>query len=149
MVWIAHLRRLVKQIARFPPCRADTFCAGVSNLAQNNEPARVIVSLAEMRIKKTSSTALRPKRPIANHSCMGRKNEGGSLMERAFRRFRDRFRRRLAAIRASISKMSASLTPPDRAFASQRMCPFCGLITSRAQPSCLECGKSLAPATTR
>ena len=60
MVWIAQFRRLVKQIARFPPCRADTFCAGVSNLAQNNEPARVIVSLAEMRIKKTSSRALRP-----------------------------------------------------------------------------------------
>jgi hypothetical protein len=31
-------------------------------------------------------------------------------------------------------------------FASQRMCPFCGLITSRRKTCCLECGKSLKPA---
>ena len=24
----------------------------------------------------------------------------------------------------------------------QRMCPFCGLITPRSKPFCLECGKS-------
>ena len=28
-------------------------------------------------------------------------------------------------------------------FGSQRMCPFCGLITSRSKPYCLECGKLL------
>jgi hypothetical protein len=27
--------------------------------------------------------------------------------------------------------------------ASPGMCPFCGLITPRSQPFCLECGKSL------
>jgi len=26
---------------------------------------------------------------------------------------------------------------------SQRMCPSCGLITSRLKPCCLECGESL------
>ena len=26
---------------------------------------------------------------------------------------------------------------------SQRMCPFCGLITARAKAFCLECGKAL------
>jgi len=31
-------------------------------------------------------------------------------------------------------------------FASQRMCPFCGLITSRRKTCCLECGKALKPA---
>jgi hypothetical protein len=31
-------------------------------------------------------------------------------------------------------------------FASQRMCPFCGLITSRRKTYCLECGKQLNPA---
>jgi hypothetical protein len=31
-------------------------------------------------------------------------------------------------------------------FASQRMCPFCGLITSRRKTCCLECGKTLKPA---
>jgi hypothetical protein len=70
-------------------------------------------------------------------------------MERAFRRFRDRLRRRLTAIKASVSKLFESVSPPVRGFASQRMCPFCGLITSRSKTSCLECGKSLAPATTR
>ena len=33
-----------------------------------------------------------------------------------------------------------------RDFGSQRMCPFCGLITSRRKACCLECGKSLKPA---
>jgi len=28
-------------------------------------------------------------------------------------------------------------------FRSQRMCPFCGLITARSKAFCLECGKSL------
>jgi len=63
MVWIAQFRRLVKQIARFPPCRADTFCAGVSNLAQNNEPGRVIVSWAEMRIKRPPQEHFGPSAP--------------------------------------------------------------------------------------
>jgi hypothetical protein len=67
-------------------------------------------------------------------------------MQRAFHRFRDRCRRRLAAIAASISKLFAFITPTAPGFASQRMCPFCGLITSRSKNSCLECGKSLAPA---
>jgi hypothetical protein len=29
------------------------------------------------------------------------------------------------------------------AFGSQRMCPSCGLITSRLKACCLECGESL------
>ena len=34
-----------------------------------------------------------------------------------------------------------SMTGPG--VGSQRMCPFCGLITPRAKRFCLECGKSL------
>jgi len=34
--------------------------------------------------------------------------------------------------------------PQIAGYGSQRMCPFCGLITSRLKPFCLECGKSLA-----
>ena len=30
--------------------------------------------------------------------------------------------------------------PQSAGFRSQRMCPFCGLITSRLNPRCLECG---------
>jgi hypothetical protein len=32
------------------------------------------------------------------------------------------------------------------AFGSQRMCPACGLITSRLKTCCLECGKLLPAA---
>jgi hypothetical protein len=35
------------------------------------------------------------------------------------------------------------LKPPIAGFGSQRMCPSCGLITSRFKACCLECGKSL------
>src|SRR6266404_288824 len=80
------------------------------------------------------------------HGEKERKNKGGSLMERALRRLRDRFRRRLASITATVSKLFASIRPAAAGFASQRMCPFCGLITSRSKNSCLECGRSLAPA---
>jgi hypothetical protein len=30
-----------------------------------------------------------------------------------------------------------------RDYGSQRMCPFCGLITPRSKPLCLECGRML------
>ena len=33
--------------------------------------------------------------------------------------------------------------PQIAGYGSQRMCPSCGLITSRLKASCLECGKSL------
>ena len=32
------------------------------------------------------------------------------------------------------------LKPQVAGYGSQRMCPFCGLITSRLNPRCLECG---------
>jgi hypothetical protein len=32
------------------------------------------------------------------------------------------------------------LKPRPAGFRSQRMCPSCGLITSRLSPRCLECG---------
>ena len=67
-------------------------------------------------------------------------------MERNLRRFRTRVRRNLAFITDSLTKLLATLRPADREFRSQRMCPFCGLITSRRKTCCLECGKSLKPA---
>ncbi len=33
--------------------------------------------------------------------------------------------------------------PQMAGYASQRMCPACGLITPRAKAACLECGKVL------
>ena len=35
------------------------------------------------------------------------------------------------------------LKPQIAGFGSQRMCPSCGLITSRLKACCLECGKPL------
>jgi hypothetical protein len=40
-----------------------------------------------------------------------------------------------------------SLKPQIAGFGSQRMCPSCGLITSRFKARCLECGKSLTAAS--
>ena len=35
------------------------------------------------------------------------------------------------------------LKPQIAGYGSQRVCPSCGLITSRSKACCLECGKSL------
>jgi hypothetical protein len=48
----------------------------------------------------------------------------------------------LAFITDQMRKLFAMKTQ-RAAFGSQRMCPFCGLITPRSKPFCLECGKSL------
>jgi hypothetical protein len=58
------------------------------------------------------------------------------------RRFRTRLRRRLAFITDSFTKLLATLKAEGRDSRPQRMCPFCGLITSRRK-TCLECGESL------
>jgi hypothetical protein len=41
------------------------------------------------------------------------------------------------------------VTPEIAGFGTQRMCPFCGLITSRLKACCLECGKSLTVVSVR
>jgi hypothetical protein len=58
-------------------------------------------------------------------------------------RFRDHFRRRLAVITDSFAKLLLRPKPPGQKYGSQRMCPFCGLITPRSERLCLECGKPL------
>jgi hypothetical protein len=62
------------------------------------------------------------------------------------RRLRDRLRKKLAFITGSFAKLPSTSKPGGRDFMSQRMCPFCGLITSRYKACCLECGKALRPA---
>ena len=54
--------------------------------------------------------------------------------------------RSLRAFLAASLRKSVGMEPRDGDFASQRMCPFCGLITPRHGTCCLECGKSLKPA---
>jgi hypothetical protein len=53
-----------------------------------------------------------------------------------------------AFIAASLRKM-LGMQAHDGDFASQRVCPFCGLITSRYNTCCLECGKALKPSLKR
>ena len=63
-------------------------------------------------------------------------------MEPALRELRIRLRRRLAPARDVLLKVLAILTPRMREVRTQRMCPFCGLVTPRSK-TCLECGKTL------
>jgi len=59
--------------------------------------------------------------------------------------FRNRLRKRLASIAGLLEKFRATLPVRAQQVGSQRMCPFCGLITPRAKRLCLECGKPLRP----
>ena len=65
-------------------------------------------------------------------------------MEPALRDLRDRLRRRLRPVGDLLRKMRETLTPQIREVRTQRMCPFCGLVTPYSKRSCLECGKTLA-----
>jgi hypothetical protein len=52
-------------------------------------------------------------------------------------------RKGLAVVKERLGKLLATRTPRSQEVRSQRMCPFCGLITARSKAFCLECGKSL------
>jgi hypothetical protein len=79
--------------------------------------------------------------PLAAHNPLRRKSE--DQVDLNLRRFRKRVSGKLASI---INRLKLAATIEDRDLGSQRMCPFCGLITSRYKACCLECGKSLKPA---
>ena len=66
-------------------------------------------------------------------------------MEPVLLPFRRRLRRRLAFLGDVFGKLLAALTPQTQEVRSQRMCPFCGLITPRHKRSCLECGRAFNP----
>jgi hypothetical protein len=71
-------------------------------------------------------------------------------MDPALRRLGNRLRGMLAFLRNPFANLGGTGQPENQNFGkdlmSQRMCPFCGLITSRYKTCCLECGKSLKPA---
>ncbi len=54
-------------------------------------------------------------------------------------------RRRFALMADLFWKILAIVRPPTRQVRTARVCPFCGLITSRSKRSCLECDKILQP----
>ena len=59
------------------------------------------------------------------------------------RRLRNRFVRDLIALKDQLAKLFTAMTAAPQPLGTQRMCPFCGLITPRAKRKCLECGKVL------
>ena len=61
------------------------------------------------------------------------------------RRFRNRLRGRLTFFADWLKTWFATFKGKDQDFKSLRMCPFCGLITSRHK-TCLEFRKSFTPA---
>lgn len=66
-------------------------------------------------------------------------------MDTVLHPFLVRVRSLRAYMAASMRKM-LRMEPRTGDFASQRVCPFCGLITPRYETCCLECGKALNPA---
>lgn len=58
--------------------------------------------------------------------------------------YRPSLGRRLASARRLLGTLLAMFKPRREEVRSQRMCPYCGLITPRAKRVCLECGKSLS-----
>lgn len=66
-------------------------------------------------------------------------------MDTMLHQFIVRIRNLRAFIAASLRKF-LGMEPHDGDFASQRVCPFCGLITPRYETCCLECGKTLKAA---
>ena len=121
---------------------APTGCL-VSNPAQNRGSSRVMVKQSELEPNARSSLgALRCPLFGGTVSLKGESSEGKS-MEPVLPPFHTPFRRRLAFFTDLLTKLIVRLKSRPRDFGSQRMCPFCGLITSRSKRLCLECGKSL------
>jgi len=130
------------KFGRFCTIPSGRFSSNVSNPAQNRPPRAVMVDLPVLLAKDPITPALylvMEQRPTNEGN-----REGRSM---ALRRFRNRFRRWLAALADSFMKRSEVLKPTNQDCGSQRMCPFCGLITSRSKRCCLECGKPLGGVT--
>jgi hypothetical protein len=56
--------------------------------------------------------------------------------------FRNRVLRWISSVVDALKQLLAATSQKQNS-GSQRMCPFCGLITPRSKRVCLECGKSL------
>jgi hypothetical protein len=119
----------------------ECFPSNVSNPAQHPQSWPVMVDLQRMRhVRRFCAEQLRLLHCDGIVSVSGRKIEGRSM---APRRLRRSFSGWIAQIIDSFVKRLAKPTSPTQQYGSQRMCPFCGLITPRSKRLCLECGKPL------
>jgi rRNA maturation endonuclease Nob1 len=64
-------------------------------------------------------------------------------MDPELSRFFNQVRRSVTSVVKSLTEAFNRLKQPGNDYRSQRMCPFCGLITPRSKRLCQECGKSL------
>jgi hypothetical protein len=53
--------------------------------------------------------------------------------------YRPSLRRQLASVAEFLASLFRTMRPQVQEVRAQRMCPFCGLITPRAERACLEC----------
>ena len=112
----------------------------MSNPAQNHVTWPVILDLSQILERKGSELQLGRGRP----TLVG--ENSSRSMAPSLRRIRNRLRGRLAFFADWLMTLLAKFKQKNRHFKSLRMCPFCGLITSRYKTCCLECGKSFKPA---
>jgi hypothetical protein len=121
-------------------CAEGSVSQHMSNPAQNYALSPAILKVSEIYADLDRSVRLtRRNNPVV----LGRKMKKVSRMEPIQGPLRNRLRRRLASLAALFAKFRATLAPEAEQVRSQRMCPFCGLITPRAKRHCLECGKPL------
>jgi hypothetical protein len=118
----------------------------VSNQAQNYIPGHAILEFAGISGRNDSADCPRARAacPVMPET-QARKNES-KPMTPDLSRFGNRARRRLASTRDWLANLLATVRRAEPSFRSQRMCPYCGLITSRHKRCCLECGRALNPA---
>jgi hypothetical protein len=120
-----------------PQTASKVSCRHVTRTLENTSHAWLIVSHANEQscTEPLSATCHR-------WHCL---SENVALVAHSSHSFLSRIRTMRAFIAAWLRR-SLKIAPHDGDFASQRMCPFCGLITPRHETCCLECGKSFRTA---
>jgi hypothetical protein len=96
-------------------------------------------------VTRTSTFAQNYPEFLCHGDFVSLRGNAESTMDIVMRPLLARVRSLRAFIAASLRKM-LGMEAHDGDFASQRVCPSCGLITPRYETCCLECGKALKPA---
>lgn len=132
MILIAHIYPFLFQGVAW-------IVSNVSNPAQNRVARPVMLDVSQFR-SRMAPKMLHP----GNRILPARRVENASrAMAPNFRRFRNRLHQRMVFFADWLKASFAAVARKERDFKSLRVCPFCGLITSREKTCCLECGKSL------
>jgi hypothetical protein len=117
----------IAQIGLFPELDVVKLSLNLSNPGQNGRARAGTLKLRKDLLPLGTGVPIKP-------------------MEINVRRFRKRWWRRISSIPDWFAQLRANVGAEARKLGPQRMCPFCGLITSRHKTCCLECGRSLKTA---